>query len=229
MNQREHRKVYLVLMAKAPRPGYVKTRLHGRFSHRQACDIYSHFLLRARNLAETWQRNAEDVHLILAYDPPDQPILWIDWRAWTKLPQCGASLGDRLLAVTGSLALASGDAAIFIGADAPELTVRHLDWAGENLASKDAAIVPAHDGGYVLIGLRPSAVLLFNGIDWGTDKVAMQTRAIARSADLDIGESAPVPDIDTAEDVAGLITRLLCSSNASDRALASGLLEIINK
>ncbi len=229
MKRPKRRNVYLVLMAKAPRCGYVKTRLHGEFSQQQACAMYRHFLLRSRSVAETWQRGTEDIHLILAYDPPDQPLLWTDWRAWTKLPQCGVSLGDRLLAVTKSLAFTSGDAIIFIGADAPELTGCHLDWAGETLVSKDAAMVPAHDGGYVLIGLRSSAVALFNGIDWGTDKVAMQTRAIARNAGLEIAESAPVPDIDTADDVAELITRLLCSSNAGDRVLACELLEIINK
>ena len=226
MNQCKNVHVNLVLIAKAPRPGYVKTRLHTSFSHRQASDIYQQFLSRARALAETWQQNRPDIRLFLAYDPPYQPELWNNWHAWKRLPQASGNLGDRLRAVMDAISPAPADAVIFIGADAPELSLLHLDWAAENLLANHAVVVPALDGGYVLIGIHSSAQVLLTDIQWGTDKVFSKTQEIARAAGLTLARSLPISDVDTAEDLAGLVTRLLCSSHESDQAMAATLTNI---
>ena len=228
MNQSKNMLITLVLIAKAPRPGYVKTRLHATFSHRQASDIYHQFLSRARALAERWQQNRGDIRLFLAYDPPDQPELWDNWHVWRRLPQASGNLGDRLRAVMDAIAPAPADAVIFIGADAPELSLQHLNWAAENLLANHAVVVPAHDGGYVLIGIHSSALVLLTDIQWGTDKVFSQTQKIARAAGLTLAQSLPISDVDTAEDLAGLVGRLLCSSDESDQAMAATLTNITN-
>ncbi len=226
MNQSEKNHINLVLMAKAPRPGYVKTRLHAIFSHQQACDIYQRFLSRVRALSETWQQSRANIDLFIAYDPPDQPECWKNWHGWKKLPQSSGNLGDRLLAAFASIAPDPADPVIFIGADAPELSMHHLDWAADNLLTGQAAVVPAHDGGYVLIGVHSSALRLFADIEWGTDKVMSKTMEIAHAAGVSLVQSLPVSDIDTAEDLASLLDRLLCSSDADDQALADTLVKI---
>ena len=228
MSKSENPLITLVLIAKAPRPGHVKTRLHTSFSHRQASDIYQQFLSRARALAERWQQNCPDIRLFLAYDPPDQPEFWNHWHAWKRLPQSSGTLGDRLLAVIDAITLAPADAVIFIGADAPELSLQHLDWAAENLLANHAVVVPALDGGYVLIGIHSSSRVLLTNIPWGTDKVFSKTQEIARAAGLTLAQSLPISDVDTADDLAGLVARLLCSSHESDRAMALALMSITN-
>ncbi len=226
MNQSKCVQINLALVAKAPRAGYVKTRLQNGFSPQQACEIYHCLLSRARILAESWQQIRPDIHLVLAFDPPDQPQRWQSWSAWSKLPQTAGDLGERLRGVVSSGASKGRSAIIFIGADAPELSLCHLDFARENLSTHDAVMVPAFDGGYVLLGLHARAKVLLNGINWGTDEVCGQTQQIARQAGLKLAESESRPDVDTAEDVAELIDRLLCSSDENDTALAAALLKI---
>ncbi len=229
MNTSEYLHINLALVAKAPRAGYVKTRLQKDFSPDQAGDIYRCFLSRARALAESWQQTGPDIRLILAFDPPDKPHLWDTWNAWTLQPQSAGDLGDRLQNVVAYAAPEERSATIFIGADAPELSRHHLDFARENLLNHDAVMVPAFDGGYVLLGLHARAKVLLNGINWGTDEVCRQTQDIARQAGLKLADTAPISDVDTAEDVADLIRRLLCSSDENNKALAAALLKITHR
>ena len=229
MNQSEELHINLALMAKAPRAGYVKTRLHQDFSPDQAGDIYRCLLCRARALAESWRQTGLDIRLILAFDPPDKPQLWDTWNAWTRQPQSAGDLGDRLQSVMAYAELEERSAVIFVGADAPELSLHHLDWARENLLSHDAVMVPSHDGGYVLLGLHARANVLLRGINWGTDQVCGQTREIARQAGLKLADTTPISDVDTADDVADLIRRLLCSPDENNKALAAALQKITNR
>jgi rSAM/selenodomain-associated transferase 1 len=227
MNHSENSRINLVLMAKAPRPGCVKTRLQKAFSPQQACDIYAQFLVRVKALAESWQTGRANLRRFIAYDPPDQPKFWHNWPEWTKLPQSTGDLGSRMLAVIQTIAPGPSDAIIFIGADAPELSLSQLDWALEQLVSNDAVVIPADDGGYVLIGMHASAQTLLMGIPWSTECVLAQTRKNADAAGLKLTQCAPMSDVDTAEDLAGLIARLLCSSDESDKAMAGTLKNIV--
>lgn len=229
MNNHKSLHINLALMAKAPRAGYVKTRLHKAFSPEQACDIYRCFLGRAGALAESWQQIRPNIHLILAFDPPDKPHLWDAWNAWNRQAQSPGDLGDRLQSVVAYAESEEPSAVIFIGADAPELSVEHLDFAREKLLNHDAVMVPAFDGGYVLLGLHSRAKVLLNGINWGTDEVCGQTREIARQAGLKLAETPPISDVDTADDVAELIDRLLSLPDENNNALATALLKITHR
>ena len=229
MNQSEYLHINLALVAKAPRAGYVKTRLQKDFSPDQAGDIYHCLLCRARALAESWRQTGPDIRLMLAFDPPDKPQLWDTWNAWTRQPQSAGDLGDRLQSVVACAAPEGRSAIIFIGADAPELSLHHLDWARENLLNHDAVMVPSHDGGYVLLGLHARANVLLKGINWGTDQVCRQTQETARQAGLKLADTTPISDVDTAEDVAELIGRLLCSPDGNNKALAAALLKITHR
>ena len=229
MNLNEDVHINLALMAKAPRAGYVKTRLYKDFSPDQARDIYRCLLCRARAVAESWRQTGPDIRLILAFDPPDKPQLWDTWNAWNRRPQSAGDLGDRLQSVMAYAAPEGRSAIIFIGADAPELSLHHLDFARENLLNHDAVMVPSFDGGYVLLGLHARANVLLRGINWGTDRVRGQTQEIARKAGLKLADTTPISDVDTAEDVADLIRRMLCSPDENNKALAAALLKITHR
>jgi glycosyltransferase A (GT-A) superfamily protein (DUF2064 family) len=107
-------------------------------------------------------------------------------------------------------ALAGSDSAgcVFMGADAPELTAHQILWAVQQISNARYAMIPAHDGGYVLFGLPTGEPTLLHGISWGTPQVAIQTRSLAATHGASIYELPPIHDIDTVEDLMSLLTRL---------------------
>jgi uncharacterized protein len=196
----------VLIMAKPPRPGTVKTRLHPllgpqRCAHLQA-GLIDHTLTTAHSTGH---------RTYLAYAPDDHPSahaiglpLPVDTRA---LCQRGTDLGERLAAaVTDAFADGAGPLLV-IGTDAPTLTGDHLTDALRVLESRDAVLGPALDGGYYLIGLRAPHPELF-ALDpawWSTDKVLAATLALAGEAGLRTGLIAPLRDLDTPEDATELL------------------------
>lgn len=90
--------------------------------------------------------------------------------------QVGEDLGERMLRAAEQAFQGAG-AILLIGTDCPALSVIHLRQALLWLESgADAVVGPAEDGGYVLLGLRHADPLLFEGVEWGTDRVLQETR-----------------------------------------------------
>lgn len=124
--------------------------------------------------------------------------------------QEGNDLGARMRSAFERV-LAGCGRALLIGTDCPDLDAERLVEAGERLRRADALLVPATDGGYVAIGLARPALphlgTLFTGLDWGTDKVAADTRERIARAGLAARELAPLEDLDDADDLARLVPR----------------------
>jgi rSAM/selenodomain-associated transferase 1 len=115
--------------------------------------------------------------------------------------QQGDDLGARMhAALAATLAAHPPAGCLLIGTDCPALSPRDLQRAAAALAAHDVVLVPALDGGYVLIGLRRPQPALFDGIDWGTPAVLEATRARIAAAGLRAAELPPLPDLDTAAD-----------------------------
>lgn len=114
--------------------------------------------------------------------------------------QCDGDLGARMQHALAS-ATADGAPALIIGTDAPGLTAAGIEQAGDSLARHDAVIVPALDGGYVLLGLREAPAALFTDIDWGTDRVLAATRARLEALAWRVDERPAAWDVDRPEDL----------------------------
>ena len=100
-------------------------------------------------------------------------------------------------------------AAAILGADAPTLPRVLVDDAFALLArGADAVVIPAPDGGYVLVGASHPVPALFDGIPWGTPLVCETTRKLARAAGLVLAETAPWSDVDVASDLPRLAREL---------------------
>ena len=114
-------------------------------------------------------------------------------------------------------AFASGAAAAAIlGADAPTLPSALVDEAFAALArGADAVVIPAHDGGYVLVGASHPVPALFAGVPWGTPGVHEATRRLARETGLVLAETSPWSDVDVESDL-----RRLAGELAADPARA---------
>jgi rSAM/selenodomain-associated transferase 1 len=190
-----------MLFTRYPVPGQVKTRLIPHLGAKAAAALQrrmtEHVLAQVTGAA---QRLPLAVEVYFAGGSQAQMQAWLGDSA-ICYPQGEGSLGDRLIAAFRQTFERGRPGAIAIGSDCPALATEHLAAAVEALQRVDVALGPATDGGYYLIGLRQLEPALFEGIDWGTDKVLAQTLAVASAQGLTVEQLAPLTDIDRPEDL----------------------------
>lgn len=132
-----------------------------------------------------------------------------DFRAWlgTGLrfrKQTSGDLGERMRQAIAR-AIADGAARVLVaGTDVPGIRADTIRRAFSVLADHDVVLGPAGDGGYYLIGMNRCHPELFAGIDWGSERVAAQTRATIRRLGLTVAELPVLDDVDRPEDLARL-------------------------
>ncbi|HXH01978.1 MAG TPA: TIGR04282 family arsenosugar biosynthesis glycosyltransferase [Candidatus Competibacteraceae bacterium] len=196
----------ILVFAKAPRPGRVKTRLARRYGKRGATRLYRE-LLRER-LAGLARAGLCPVELWVA-DERGHPFFARCRREFgvSLHRQHGTDLGRRMDHALRA-ALRRGEYALLIGGDCASLTVGDLAQALDALAQgREAVLGPAEDGGYVLLGLRRARPALFRGIRWSTPRVLPATRARLHRAGLDWVELPTRWDVDRPTDVRRLRQR----------------------
>lgn len=189
----------ILVFAKAPVAGRAKTRLIPALGAEGAARLQGALLEDALQRA----RAAGPAGLEL-WGTGDDPQGWLPALAArygaSLHEQCDGDLGARM---QDALARASADGApaLIIGTDAPGLTAAGIAQAGDSLARHDAVIVPALDGGYVLLGLRQAPDVLFSDIEWGTDRVLAATRERLRALAWRVDERPAAWDVDRPEDL----------------------------
>ena len=201
-NSGEDVPVVMVLL-KAPRPGYVKTRLARDIGFPRATRLY-------RQLAERQVRAVPAAfHLEVHYAPRGAAA---EMRAWLgERPryraQAGGDLGRRLEHAFAR-GFARGAARLLaIGADCPELDGPCLERAAHCLRRCDVVLGPARDGGYFLIGLRRPAPQLFAGIAWSSAEVLAQTLKRIKECGLSLALLGEKEDVDDLESLRRLRAR----------------------
>ncbi|RMG35245.1 MAG: glycosyltransferase [Gammaproteobacteria bacterium] len=191
----------ILIFARAPVPGRVKTRLVPVLGAEGACALYVDCLKQTVALA----CDAALAPVSLHCTPDASHPLFT--RLAEKYPltlavQQGVNLGARM-AAAARRALTHASAALLIGSDVPPLGARHLSEALQRLYEGDAVVMaPAEDGGYVLLGLRQPQPQLFTDMPWGSDRVAELTRWRCRRMGLRLGELETLWDLDRPEDLA---------------------------
>ncbi|WP_316788895.1 TIGR04283 family arsenosugar biosynthesis glycosyltransferase [Thermoleptolyngbya oregonensis] len=198
---------HLILFSRYPQPGTTKTRLIPHLGETGAAQLQrqmtAQVLRQIRPLLSPTAENSTrpiSAEIWFAGGELSQMADWLG-TSWALHPQPSGDLGDRLLsAVEGAIA-AGAERVVVIGADCPSVDAAILQQAFTALQSHDLVLGPATDGGYYLIGLRQPLADLFSGIDWGTERVFTQTRAIAQALHLSVATLDPLTDIDTAADL----------------------------
>jgi rSAM/selenodomain-associated transferase 1 len=183
----------IVIFAKAPIAGRVKTRLIPSLGADGAA------ALAARMLQSTVEAAiATDLKVELWGDP--DPKEWYHGPRLTLRSQSAGNLGERL-AIAARRSLGAGESVLLIGTDCPELTAERLRKAAAALDRHHAVIHPVRDGGYALLGLGRFDPSIFEGIAWSTPSVAETTiaRIGALGWSLAVGET--LSDIDEPEDL----------------------------
>ncbi|HYG69275.1 MAG TPA: TIGR04282 family arsenosugar biosynthesis glycosyltransferase [Anaeromyxobacteraceae bacterium] len=191
-------------MAKAPIPGFAKTRLIPRLGPEGAAEL--HALLLERTLRTVATSGFDRIALWCAPDRQAAPFEALG-RAFGRVElrdQPEGDLGARMLAAFEHH-LAAGGPVVMVGTDCPELAPAHLAGARAALADADAVLLPAEDGGYAAIGLRRVARALFEDVRWGTAEVLATTRERLRRLGWASRELAPLRDVDVPEDLEWLL------------------------
>ena len=190
--------ISIAILAKAPVPGLAKTRLIPAIGAHAAAVLQERLTERA--VATALAADVGPVTLWCAPDSTHDAFLKLALRARITLrPQPEGDLGARMLAAAGN------GLTLVIGTDCPALTEVHLRAAAKALRDGiDVALIPAEDGGYVLIGMRSAQPALFAGMAWGTKTVLADTRARIIEQGLVLAEQPPLWDVDTESDLARL-------------------------
>lgn len=196
----------LIIYAKVPRSGQVKTRIAAEIGNGRAAEIYramlSGFLARLRGLRRRW-------HVEIHFTPADQESLLVPEvpPGIQRVAQVDGDLGERLKHSFATAFTAGRDPVVIIGTDSPDLPVRFLQEALDQLASHDVVVGPAKDGGYYLIGLRAPMPSLFDGITWSGPEVCKTTVQKVQQLGKTCYTTPEWSDVDTLADLEEFIAR----------------------
>ncbi|MBI5711094.1 MAG: TIGR04282 family arsenosugar biosynthesis glycosyltransferase [Candidatus Eisenbacteria bacterium] len=183
----------ILVFARRPAPGRVKTRLSPALPADLACALYRGML---RDALDAAAGCAAGERLLYWDEPGGDEELPVP-AGLAQRVQSGADLGERLTSAFAAALSAPGDRAVAIGADCPGLAADRLEAAFAGLQAHDAVLGPTGDGGYYLVGLARAAPALFAGVEWSTPRVLEQTLERARAAGLTMRTLGRLDDLDT--------------------------------
>ena len=212
----------LVIMAKAPRPGEVKTRLASSLSPEAVTAFYCCLLDDTLALA----RSLSDVEVAIMC--PDSDVNELAQLAGTQLAnnkasvvaQKGEGLAAGLTSVFAHFAEGHQRRTIAFNSDSPHLPRSVLEDAFETLAAHDVAVGPTHDGGYYLVGAKAFHPTLFAHDGMGTSSALERLLSRARALELSVGFAAPFYDIDVGDDLTRLAEELRLAPARAPRTAA---------
>jgi rSAM/selenodomain-associated transferase 1 len=206
-DERKFMKAILVLVAKEPVPGKVKTRLSSHLSESQAAHLYS---LSIQDMIQEMTQLSEN-SLAIAYTPEEAAPIFKKMipQSIHLFPQQGADLGERLANIFRRMFDEGYGQVHILNSDSPDLP-HSLVKQSMNLLNKpqtEAVLGPCDDGGYYLVGLRRLIPELFTQIPWSTDKVLQKTLERVQQLGLQCKLLGPWYDIDTYDDILKFLAR----------------------
>ena len=187
----------LLVFARTPIPGQVKTRLFSHLSPEQACALHVAMIEDTLGLEFPGRR------LILFSE--EVPDLAMPAGIETGRQSQG-DLGARLAVAIENAFEEGARKIVVLGSDTPHLPPERLEQALDALDRADLVLGPADDGGYYLIGLRRFSAQIFAGVEWGSRYVLGQTRCSAEGAGFEVALLEPFFDLDEWADLGRLKT-----------------------
>ena len=219
---------FVVLMvAKAPEPGRVKTRLCPPLSPAQAATLASAALLDSLATALEAVGGVRQRVVIAWQGELAAAVASAETRqamaGCLVIPQRGASFAERLVRAHADVAdLHPGASVVQIGMDTPQISATHLVTAAQQLhgGHEVAVLGPADDGGWWLLGLsRPSSATALRQVPMSTDSTGRQTRTALESQGCPVTLTATMRDVDTWADAVGVAA--LCPTTRFAQAVGA--------
>lgn len=211
-DQSLHSLCALAIMAKAPRPGKVKTRLSPPLTPEQAASINTCFL---RDTTANIGALAKEAACsgVISYTPVGDEHLFEGLlpKGYLLLPQRGAGFGERLLTTAQDLFTCGFSSVCLIDSDSPTVPREAFATAVDVLQKPGDRIVlgPSHDGGYYLIGMKRAHTEIFENITWSTSSVLAETVAAVRRIGVELVTLPLWYDVDDAATLALLRAELI--------------------
>jgi rSAM/selenodomain-associated transferase 1 len=197
----------LVVMAKAPRPGTVKTRLASSLSPGGVTAFYCCLLDDTLALAQSLK--VDDVEVAVMCPETDvKELAQLTGGEVSVVAQKGEGLAAGLISVFAHFTQDHPRRVIAFNSDSPHLPRSVLEEAFETLRAHDVVVGPTHDGGYYLVGAKASYPTLFANDGMGTSTALERLLARARDLRLSVGFADRFYDIDIAEDLSRLAEEL---------------------
>jgi rSAM/selenodomain-associated transferase 1 len=204
----------LVIMAKAPRAGAVKTRLASSLSAEAVIAFYRCLLGDTLSLA----RSLSDVEVAIMCPELDvSELAQLGGNEVSVVAQKGEGLAAGLTSAFAHFTENRQRRVIAFNSDSPHLPARVLESAFETLSAHDVVIGPTHDGGYYLVGSKASHPTLFANDGMGTSNALGGLTSRARDLELSIGFAEPFYDIDVADDLSRLADELRLAPSKAPR------------
>ena len=193
------RSVRIIIFTKAAQPGFTKTRLIPALGKQGAADLAKKMLIHTLN--QSFEANVGPVEICVT--PPPTDTVWKDFAVSDELEysdQGKGDLGERLSRVTQRV-IDNGESVLLIGTDCIQLTATHLQQAKNSLRYFDSILIPATDGGYVLLGLNFFHPSLFESVQWSTGTVCAETIERLKKLGRSVRNFPSLHDIDEPEDL----------------------------
>ncbi len=190
----------LIIFAKLPRAGDVKTRLGEAIGMQEAARIYQCFAEHAFSLGRELLEKECKVYVF--YGPAasvDEMRTWVG-PLLRLIPQEGMTLGDRMHHAFEVTFAEGSKRSVIIGTDVPELDLLTLEQAFNSLSHQDAVIGPSSDGGYYLLGMNAPTKELFDDVAWSSETVYHETIQRLSRLNLSFAQFDELADIDTIAD-----------------------------
>ncbi len=188
----------LVIMAKAPKPGKVKTRLTESLPSPAVTALYRCLLEDTLALAGS----LTSVEVAVMCPEPDQyELAHLLGNKVQVVAQNGAGLAAGLTSVFRHFTATGRQRVIAFNSDSPHLPASLLDSAFEILTTRDVVVGPTHDGGYYLVGAKAAHPALFESDGMGTGSALDRLLTRTKALELSTGFTEPFYDIDVAKDL----------------------------
>jgi len=185
----------LLMFAKYPEAGKVKTRLAAAVGAELAAQLYQEFIRCTFNMA----MQIEVAARFVTFTPADKEkeLRTLFPGPWQWFAQADSTdLGFRIHRAVQHVQQQGYSHVLTIGTDSPSLPPEYLEQAAMVLSAHDLVLGPATDGGYYLIGLKTAPVELFTGIDWSTERVLQQTLNRAEQLRMSVHQLPVWYDVD---------------------------------
>lgn len=206
--------IRVVIFSKAPLAGFAKTRLIPALGQQGAADLAKRLLEHA-----LYQALESQIGIVeLCVTPSATDTFWqaMCLPSGVRLTDQGeGDLGERM-ARAAERVIGAGEFILLIGTDCPQLDAAHLQRAAIALQEAQATLVPAFDGGYVLLGLTRFDSSVFSGIAWSTEHVMGETMERLKRLDWRVETLPALHDIDEPSDLKWLPKTLLGTASAKD-------------
>lgn len=209
------------VLARAPEPGRVKTRLAASLGAAAACELHEAMSLDVLEAIATWarQRGTPDLVRVLAVTGDATAARRLAAPAEARWgyrveEQVEGDLGARILGVAAARQAEGCCGALVVGTDTPTLSGDLLEEAAAAVSTADLVLAPARDGGVVLLGLGRTRADVFTGVSWGCNTVRAELEARARAVGLRLRVVRGGEDVDDGDSLRRVAAELATTQAA---------------